>query len=298
MERIDLSKLYNLGADLHPIGDFPDKETPAHVVFPALLSSQAAIALLLGPDAPVRIEISRPAAVELRKAIDSLYNGIFIDKEGRFSFPSNETVVYPYQFYYIKEAIRTFEAVFRAEMQVSATYKVPKKGIYDTGYLVDKSSDAFPENLFPYIAKMALSEYMEAGRCYAFGLYTASGYHSCRAAEAVLREYYTFFTGKTDSGEENWGRLINDLAGISNGKKPSPDDVPLAPVRTIDQIRHLKDHSRNPLSHLRSVLDEKDADELLSRAKVVIMAMASDIMEKKEAIEPVLQLDPPDGTAT
>jgi hypothetical protein len=295
VERIDLFRIYQMGVDIHRLADFQERETQASSLFVPIMNAIAAIASLLSDSAPTKIEISRQAAFDLQKSLTDLQGKHFSDQSGNFAFPEQSDMVQPWEIYTVRDKLRVFEAAFKAEMESAATYKVAKKGIYNTGDLVDRADEAFKQSLIPYIGKTALDEYQAAGRCYAFGLFTASGYHSCRAADAVLREYYRLFTGKTCAGDENWGSLLNDLCGGQKGQKPAKDAAALAPLGTLEQIKHLKDFDRNPLSHLRSVLDESSADELLSRSKVVIMAMAGDIMAKKESIEPTLALVPPDG---
>jgi hypothetical protein len=294
MERIDLYSFYQIANGIHPLAELSERELPAAALFFPLVNARGSLTILLGPDAPVKIELSRQAAHDLLNSMSIIEAKYFRDQNGDFSFPDAATIAGQWEVHGLKENLKTFEAVFRAEMQNSATYRVPKRGIYNIGDLVDRAAEAFSDTLRPHIGKVALDEYQQAGRCYAFGLYTASGYHSCRAAEGVLRAYYRMFTGKSDSGDETWGQLLNALTGENSGKKDAKPKEALAPVKTLDQIRHLKDFNRNPISHLRSVLEEKDADELLSRAKVVIMAMASDMMEKREAVEPTLSLVPPD----
>jgi hypothetical protein len=54
----------------------------------------------------------------------------------------------------------------------------------------------------------------------------------------------------------------------------------------------LKDSERNPLMHVRVVLDEQDADLLLSSAKMVMVHMARELISlkiEKEAM-PLLQI--------
>lgn len=167
-------------------------------------------------------------------------------------------------------------------MQRAATYLVPKRGTYELGDLVDRASDTFPCELRGTIGEQALAEYNAAGRCYAFGLFTAAGYHCCRAAEAVLRLYYRSLTNSLDSGNETWGALIGLLEKVSGDKRPDP--------KTLGHIKHLKDYERNPLSHLRAVLSSTDADILLSGAKVAIAAMAVELLKKNAEAEPTLAL--------
>lgn len=189
----------------------------------------------------------------------------------------------------LKTSLETFETVFQTEMQRTATYLVPKRGTYDLGDLVDRANETFPAEVRGIIGPVANDEYINAGRCYAFGLFTASGYHCCRAVEAVLREYYFVFTGKRDKGTEQWGELVGGLEKCAGVLVPEK--------KTLGHIRHIKDFDRNPLSHVRAVLDETDADILLAASKVAITAMAAEMHRKQLAGAPVLELVKADGSA-
>ncbi|AMJ59962.1 hypothetical protein [Bosea sp. PAMC 26642] len=283
MERIDLFQLYSIGSELHPIAVVVSDDTTVGRLFMPLMNASAAIERLLGPDAPARLDFCRPDAALLRRELGNLQNTYFRDGEGNWTFPPDGNLkIEAWRMYGAKNAMAAFEAVFRTDMQRSATYLVPKRGTYDLGDLVDRANETFPPEVRVTMGPLANDEYISAGRCYAFGLYTASGYHSCRAIEAVFREYYRLFTGKADNGKEQWGDLIGGLEKCSGALVPEP--------KTLSHIRHVKDFDRNPLAHVRAVLDATDADMLFAYSKVTITAMAAEINKKRLAGSPVLAL--------
>jgi hypothetical protein len=282
VERIDLYQLYEIGSQLHPFSELTD-DAPIGSMFLPLMNAISAVQRLLGPDSPARLDFCRPDAEKLQQELASLQEGLFRNGDGAWSFPSDPNQrVDSWRMFAPKAALAAFEAVFRTEMQRAATYLVPKRGTYDLGDLVDRANETFPDEIRATIGQMANEEYINAGRCFAFGLFTASGYHCCRAVEVVLREYFRSFTGKTDTGKEQWGQLIEQLENCSNTTKPSE--------KTLSHIRHVKDYDRNPLSHTRIVLSSTDADMLLASAKVAITAMASELNQKNLAGAPVLAL--------
>ncbi|UPK00530.1 hypothetical protein [Bradyrhizobium sp. 170] len=210
----------------------------------------------------------------------------FRDKQtGQFQYPDDAQTkqLEPWFVWQIERSYQDFEAVFRAEVQAAATYWVPKRGSYSTRDLVDSFERSFLPELHEIIGQTALSEYRNAGRCFAFGLWTAAGYHSCRAVEAVLRPYYCEFTGKEDKEGKTWHALIEGLEGVKD--EPRPAD------KTLFYLRQLKDNERNPLMHVRVVLDEQDADLLLGSAKIVIVHMARETiaLRAEKAAMPLLQ---------
>lgn len=282
VKRTDLFGLFEAGSGLKAFKELRTDKVAANRLFVAMLDAGPAADRLLS-DFSDLLGLAKEPLVEFRSALSELDKRFFRDDKGGFKFPDAEVMVEGYMLYSANAALTSFEVILRAELRGAATYSVPKRGTYNTGDLVDRASETFPDIYLPYIGKVALAEYQAAGRCFAFGLHTASGYHSCRAAEAVLRAYYRAYVGEIDAGTETWGALISKLEATD------------ASAETLGQIRHLKDFHRNPLSHLRSVLEEPDADMLLSGAKVVICAMARDLMTKKEGVEPPLALVPPNA---
>jgi len=194
----------------------------------------------------------------------------FIDGGGNFTVPEEPDKILTHDYFAIREALQVFEAVFRAEMQSASTYWVPKRGTHSTRDLVDAFDRTFLPELHQTIGETALTEYRNAGRCFAFGLWTAAGYHSCRAVEAMLRPYYRIFTDKEDSDGKTWHALIEELEKTQKAIKPIE--------KTLFYLRQIKDNERNPLMHIRVVLDEQDADLLLSSAKIVIVHMARELI--------------------
>lgn len=283
MDRIDLYRLYVIGSELHPLITATRADTTVGDFFLPLWNSGRAIDELLSVDGPVRLDFCRPAAEKLRSEINALGLKYFRNSDGNVSFGSApETVIASWELWNLKNAIEAFETVFQTEMQRAATYLVPKRGTYDLGDLVDRADDTFQLDLKQVFGEQALSEYRSAGRCYAFGLFTASGYHCCRAAEAMLRAYYRSLTDLADDGTESWGILLAGLEKIKGAKEPD--------AKTIGHIKHLKDYERNPLSHLRADLTATDADILLAASKVAMSAMAAEMIKKRAESEPSLAL--------
>ena len=250
--------------------------------FVPMVQGRAYFNVLISKEPPVQIDLCIGAARDALTAIGNIENRYFKDTEGKFFYPDRSTPIESWFLSALSTAVRNFEAVFRAEMQKAATYRVPKSGIYDVADLVDRSQEAFPPDVREIMSSIALDEYQQAGRCYAFGLYSASGYHSCRSIEAVLRIYHKFFTGSAPSEKSTWGNILSGLERVENGPKPSE--------KTLGQIKHVKDFDRNPLSHLRAVLDQDDADVLFSGAKVVIFSMCKDMIREGSSVEPKLEL--------
>jgi hypothetical protein len=270
MDRADLYRVYEFGGAIKCL---PFREgVKAAEIFGPLFTARLALEALLGQDPQAKVDVCLPAAREFKAALDALYNEYFHDKEKnefKYTEDAKTREVAEWDLWGPRAALQNFEAVFRADMQIAATYWVPQRGAYGTRDLVDHFERSFLPDLMPSIGMQALKEYRSAGRCFAFGLWTAAGYHSCRAVEAVLRPYFCLLTDQEDKESRTWGNLIEELE--RSVKTPKASD------KTLFYLRQIKDNERNPLMHVRIVLDEQDADLLLSSAKNVIVMMAREI---------------------
>lgn len=121
-----------------------------------------------------------------------------------------------------------------------------------------------PEASLGVISDNAKKDFREAGKCLAFELPTAAGFHAMRATESVLREYYGLVTGK-DPAKTDWGTCIQELKNAGANKKV---------LQVLDQIRDLH---RNPLSHPQDFLSLREALGLFDIAKSAIGAIADEI---------------------
>jgi hypothetical protein len=278
MERADLFRVYELGDSVHPLGTVRDGIT-LEGLFGPMVNARSALMQLVGNDPQVRVELCQAAAKEVLDVIDYVQRGNYWDdKANTFKWPDNpQSPVQNWYLWQLRNAIQNFEAVFRAEMQAASTYWVPKRGAYSTRDLVDAFDRTFLPELHETLGDLALSEYRNAGRCFAFGLWTAAGYHACRAVEAVLRGYYDEMCAKELTEGKTWGTLIDDLTAEAEDPKPNE--------KTLFYLRQLKDSERNPLMHVRVVLDEQDADLLLNSAKIVMTLMAREIIAEKKRMK-------------
>ncbi|MDQ8730547.1 hypothetical protein [Bradyrhizobium sp. LHD-71] len=280
MERADLYRVFDLGGALRGLTTIKQGDPLSKIYLP-MVNAQSALNQLLGTSPQAQVDLCKEAARGLKNVVDRIDAAHFMDGKGNFKYPDDaaKLIIAPWLAWEVEAAYQNFEAVFRAEMQAASTYWVPKRGAYSTRDLVDAFDRSFLPELHASIGEKALSEYRNAGRCFAFGLWSAAGYHACRAVEAVLRPYYCFLLKKKDNEARTWGDLIKDLREKS--------DEPKASEKALFYLQQLKDNERNPLMHVRVVLEEIDADMLLNSSKIAIGLMANHLKIMKQD-EPTL----------
>lgn len=81
-----------------------------------------------------------------------------------------------------------------------------------------------------------MSDIQQAGKCLAFDLDTACGFHIVRATETLIHQYYCTVTQTTPKRKDrNWGAYVRNLN--THLKKTSGSQVEPKLVALIDQVR-------------------------------------------------------------
>lgn len=281
MEKINPYAFYRLGMELHPLTTVSanDNKVAIKEIFWPLWQGDQAMGLLLA-GYPIRLGFSKSAAQALKNTIHTLFTEHFGEEKGGFKFPSEgeNPTIGSWVWGQVTGALNTFQTVFQTEMENATTYQVSKKGLYSTVDLVEAAEEAFSGEIAPYVSQKTKSDFHAAGRCLAFNLPTAAGFHAARATEGMLELYWQTFTGKTGT-RNGWQAYIDDLqAVIDSGKTPTPTK------RVLDNIRVAKDYDRNPVVHPRDVvLSEVDARILFSACESLILSMAQEVKEAQAA---------------
>ncbi len=281
MERINSFSFYGVGKGLKAIEDLSDNGAAAQDVFWAFSQAQSAMNGLL-EGKPIPLGISRDKAQAFKAALDTAFQNLFTeekpDGQREIKFPdASSPLVNRWSLYWLKQGLTAFEAIFAEEMKETATYYVPRRGIFWTPALVDTADEAFPEQLRGAIPQKTKDDWKAAGRCLAFNLLSASGFHAARAVEGTLEAYYQLFSGKAGETLNNWHDYKKELDKIA-AKKPTP--CPNA--KTLAELDQMRTDYRNPIMHPRVILTEPDARMLFANGESLIIAMAQEIAEAQK----------------
>lgn len=282
MEKINPYAFYVLGTELHPLTAISSNEGKIAVksLFFPLWNADIAMDRLLSGDL-IKLDFSRSAAQTLKNRLHDMFVTHFLDDKGDIKFPSEgeEPYIWSWQWNSITAALSTFQTIFQTEMEKATTYQVSKKGIYSTVDLVESAEEVFPAELAPFVNQKTKDDIHAAGRCLAFNLPTAAGFHAARGIEGQMELYWQTFTKKTGTCH-GWQDYIDDLRKVMTaGIVPVPEE------RTVKMLELIKAHDRNPVMHPRDViLSDIDARILFSSAEGVIIAMAQEIKEARKAL--------------
>jgi hypothetical protein len=289
LERINPFSFYDFGKEINAVLSLSGETVPTRDAFWPLWRARNVIQKLIAGD-PIPIGISATKAKEILDRINYIMDDRFQTKnekgEPQLRFPEdNDPPIAAWAINWIRTTISEFETVFAEEMRETATYFVPRRGIYYTPALVDSAEQTFPKDLLPFIPDKAKADWKAAGRCLAFNLLSASGFHVARAVEACLESYYGLFSGKPGDTLRSWYDYIKALKGIAE-KKPTP--CPLE--KTLVELDQMREDYRNPIVHPRVVLSEGDARMLFANGESLIIAMAQELAAAAKGVQPSLAL--------
>lgn len=267
MRRVNLQEFYNFGQVLHPIVDL-QPEKPLREYHFTMAWARITLGRFVN-DKMIPMTICKPAAWKIINAISEIFPTSPEDREKL----DMERIVDGLDLYQIIEGVKEFETVFAAEVQNMATYFVSKKAIYDTNDLISRADELFTDDVRQHIADQVKHDVREAGKCLAFDLATAAGFHIARAVEGTLVSYLQFLCPEIIKGLKDTQRNLGSYIKMARENK-GDDKV----CGSLDQFRDLH---RNPLIHPESVLSIEEAIILLGIAQSAIVAIVLDTLKRK-----------------
>jgi hypothetical protein len=261
MKQINTYSLYQLANQLAPLKTLPSdpkqlSKDDYSMIFAAFWLDQ-----FFNTNKVLPLEVSSDAATELADAIKSVSQKVWAD-------PPKDIELW--ELNNIRTKLTQLETVMSLELQRHQTYLVSQIGGYSMPLLTTKAEVNILEDALAVIDEQAKKDFREAGKCLAFEIPTASGFHAMRATENVLRQYYALVVGKPID-RIDWGTCVAELRKAKANAKV---------VQVLDQIRELH---RNPLMHPQEFLSMKEAISLFDIAKSAIGSVAEDIAKLKAA---------------
>jgi hypothetical protein len=181
----------------------------------------------------------------------------------------------------LQSKLAKFENLLEYDLARFPTFSVEKVGIFDSDDLIACAHSHLSEIARNNITPAAKSDFQAAGRCLAFGEYTASGFHAVRALESVARKYHRLVCAlDAETEDKPLGPVVNDLREIleqEEGLKAS--DSPLGLI--IANLARMNNIYRKPITHPAMTLDSPDsAKEVFDLAAVSISLLEKDYAKR------------------
>jgi len=278
MEKINLPFFYQLGWQLNPLSKM--KATPPNRIdiFIAGMTVRNSILGLLNWAGGLKVCYSGARALldaisEMEKWASNLKApGDWTKEDTSVDWKFQQTI----------DKAKNFETVLSEELLTLSAYCATQKGIYSTSDLIDHAERVFPPSVLEKLSEPVVQEVAHGGRCLAFDIPTAAGFHMLRATEAVLHEYYVAVCKpKSKSKLENWGAYISALYKLTE-ETTVKADVKDHVKRVLALLQQVKDQDRNVIMHPEVVLTANEAFVLFEITKGAIMAMSDKLPEYKK----------------
>lgn len=290
VERINQYAFYDLGKSLRKLASYNGDVAPSVAMWDVFEARRVIGELLNGK--PMPLGVSKDAALAVGRSIDYInerwYTEVNTENKRIFRFPqATDAKIDGWVWINLSETLSAFETIFAAEMGEATSYFVPRRGIFDTAKLADAADESFPAELRPFIPQKTRDDWREAGRCVAFNLLSASGFHVARAVEGTMESYYQLFSGKAGKTLRSWDDYYKELEKLS---KANPTPAPAG--KTLAEFDQMRQDYRNPIVHPRVTLSEADARILFNNGESLIIAMASEIKAATQqgGVQPTLGL--------
>jgi hypothetical protein len=270
MLRLSLPWLYELSSELQSLTELPTTGTTVLDLFMRTYTLKTRIESLLNESVYSNsLRVCRASGLKVINAIDEINSAADFTE-----------VVEPYKIARLSSDLQTFQVTFKAELEVVNAYFVTNKRGYDTYSLIENAAIIFPPDLLQKVSAVSY-DVKEAGKCIAFELSTAAGFHLLRALETVITKYWkVVMNGAPLPTERNLGQYITKM---SDAKIDGTE-------KALAALKQIKDLHRNPLMHPE---DKLDIDECIGLLNIIQSAMVA--MLHRIPVEPIgtanLELD-------
>ena len=196
------------------------------------------------------LPVTQRAAKELRDIQDKLTNS---DREHKMD---------PVETKKMKTAIKDIRKTLLAETAGKVAFIVTDKRI-DVNKLLNDVSMLMAPEVFSELPQVAQYDFKQAGRCIAFEIPTAGGFHLLRGTEAVLRHFYRSIVKRDRVKTLLWGPMVEHLR---NRRTPPPAVL----LNNLDNIRQ---SFRNPTQHPDKIYDIQEVQDLFGLCIEVVNRM-------------------------
>lgn len=243
MQRVDAFYLFTGGKSLKPLEDF----TPTTIYSIAQLPLYVArgwLQPLVEQQSVFKLKTAWSKGNELLVAISELIAEI---EPALQTTPPSDKEIGWWKSYSITSALSAFETVLAAEWGMADLFLVTSLPGYDTTALIEGGVVLFPSDLLTKVPE-TFKDANEFGKCLAFRVPSAAGFHLHRINESVLAHYYDAVTnGKPKPKNKTIGGYLKEF------EKHGAGDLKV--IAALDSLRSLH---RNPLLHPKESLETVD----------------------------------------
>ncbi|WP_028969017.1 hypothetical protein [Sphingomonas sp. URHD0057] len=276
MKLVDLPFFVELGGALEQASKIDARGPLYDALVHAFRLRQALGSLMVGDRA--KLTACGHDLVELINLLNAFETRHFRDPEGNWITPP-DSARSEYELNLILSKVEQFRTVLIADLRIMASFTVTRSGIFDVNQLVNCARNVLPTAAFIAVSEDVLKEVDDAGKCLAFNLPTACGFHAMRAVERVIKRYLAdFLPAKEIQKFNNWGQYLGALE-----RQRESDAEPKPTAEAIALLRQIKEIYRNPVIHPDRTLSSEEAATLFHSTVAAISRVAIEVAERQLA---------------
>jgi hypothetical protein len=268
MDKLDLNLIYVFGKEMRTLGELDD---PPFKAISRLLNKHEWLGKFIIETWAIPFPKTRQSARQLHRYVNELTS----EAVGRLEGGDQTTAIMNDESKRkLKDLLKEFEREFEHDSREINILSVPHRCAYSTTILIERGEDLLPPDIKTAIDGYAQNEIHEAGKCLAFGLPTAAGFHLARGVESVLRRYFDVLSGGAPRPKTNSGKDI-PMKGYIDRVRAWADP------KIVSVLEQFTDLHRNPVSHPGEVLKEEAALTLVGISVSAVASMVNDAKDKK-----------------
>lgn len=238
--------------------------------------------LILGRAKACLIDFLRSVEAGLRRSKGSAGN--VLEKLNKLEAALlEERIIADHEIDGLCEAVEDFGVILESESRDALrVFAVLPKDVCDTAKLVDHAEDVLGEKTLPALPGVIRNDVNLAGRCLAFELWTATGFHAMRAVEAMCREYYLVTTENPPLDTFRLGEIIAELERrLEQEEGAKVSDSPLGLI--VYTLLRLNKLYYLPVLHSKMILTSETAVQVFELATEVITMICDDLTSRSES---------------
>ncbi len=162
----------------------------------------------------------------------------------------------------IKNRYEQYRAALLGALSAMGFFLVTQKGSYEVLTLLTEGERLYPEDLRVKVPE-ATFDAQQAGKCLAYDVATACGFHAFRVTESVVRRYWSFTTG--GAAHPKVRSLGVYIAAFTRAGVGDP--------KVIAALKQMNELHRNPLIHPEAALTADEAINILGLSRSAVAAM-------------------------
>jgi hypothetical protein len=261
MNHVHLVEFYHIGAHLYPLRELKAGEDVVKT-WSKLSIAKSWLDDFFNETKHISMPHTKEAAEVLYDHIQKILNRLRL-KDIEIEFPdTNKEPLTHTESVFLEEFVKRFEQEFRFASRDLNIFSVADIGTHSTTKLLQDAHLNLSADIRARLSNEVINDIRAAGRCLAFNIPTAAGFHILRAVEPLILQYRNKLVGtSTPLRSRNWGAYIRDIT--SHG----------GDLKVIGAIDHIRQFYRNPIMHPEETLTLEYALSLFYACLSVIVQL-------------------------